>query len=37
MVISMLQPGIKVPDLQSHILNQDIQLYIKLPWYYGAE
>jgi predicted alpha/beta superfamily hydrolase len=34
MVLSILQPGIEVRDLHSHIINQDIQLYIKLPWYY---
>jgi uncharacterized protein len=26
--------GIEIRDLHSHILNQDLQLYIKLPWYY---
>lgn len=34
MVMSMLQPGIEVPDLQSLIINQDIQVQIKLPQYY---
>lgn len=28
------QPGIEVRDLHLHIINQDIQLYIKLPWSY---
>ncbi len=28
------QPGIEVRDLQSKILNQNLRLYIKLPWSY---
>jgi predicted alpha/beta superfamily hydrolase len=34
MVTSIFQPGIEVRYLHSHIINQDIQLYIKLPWSY---
>jgi predicted alpha/beta superfamily hydrolase len=34
MVTSFLQPGIEVRDLHSGIINQDLQLYIKLPWRY---
>ncbi len=34
MVTSILQPGVEVQFLHSDIINQDIQLYIKLPWYY---
>lgn len=34
MVTTILQPGIEVRDLDSHIMNQAVQLYIKLPWSY---
>jgi predicted alpha/beta superfamily hydrolase len=32
--MSLLPPGIEVRDMHSHIINQDFQLYIKLPWSY---
>jgi predicted alpha/beta superfamily hydrolase len=32
--LTSLQPGIEVRDLHSHIINQDLQLFIKLPWSY---
>jgi len=35
MEISILQPGIEVQSLHLDILNQDFQLYIKLPWNYA--
>ena len=35
MVNSVLQPGVEVRDLHSHILNQELRLYIKLPWRYA--
>jgi len=35
METSILQPGIEVRSLRSDILNQDFQLYIKLPWNYA--
>ena len=34
MVIPYLQPGVEVRQLHSHIINQSMQLYIKLPWSY---
>jgi predicted alpha/beta superfamily hydrolase len=30
----ILQPGVDVRELHSSILNQDLRLYIKLPWSY---
>jgi predicted alpha/beta superfamily hydrolase len=27
-------PGVEVRDLHSHILNQELQLFVKLPWTY---
>ena len=32
--MSSILPGVEVRDLQSHVLKQDLQLYVKLPWYY---
>jgi len=34
MLTSISQPGIEVRDLRSQITNQDMRLYVKLPWYY---
>jgi len=34
MVASIFQPGIEVQSLHSEILQQDFELYIKLPWSY---
>lgn len=34
MQTSIMQPGIEVRDLRSQVINQDLRLYIKLPWYY---
>ena len=34
MVKPILQPGIEVGELHSSILNQNLLLYIKLPWSY---
>lgn len=34
MEISTYQPGVEIQELHSHILQQDLQLYIKLPWSY---
>lgn len=34
MTNSIPQPGVEVRELYSSILNQDLQLYIKLPWSY---
>jgi predicted alpha/beta superfamily hydrolase len=31
---SIIQPGIELRDLHSQIINQDLRLYVKLPWYY---
>ncbi|MDW7755740.1 MAG: alpha/beta hydrolase-fold protein [Brevefilum sp.] len=36
MVMPFLQPGVEVCQLHSHILNQGMQLYIKLPWSYES-
>jgi uncharacterized protein len=33
-VIPFLQPGVEVRQLHSHVINQGMQLYIKLPWGY---
>lgn len=32
--MTILQPGVEVGELHSSILNQNLQLYIKLPWSY---
>lgn len=34
MVMPFLQPGVEVRQLHSHILDQAMRLYIKLPWSY---
>lgn len=34
MTITIFQPGVEVQELHSNIIDQDFQLYIKLPWYY---
>ena len=34
MIVPILQQGIEVRDLHSHIINQDMCLYVKLPWRY---
>lgn len=31
---SFIQPGIEIRTLHSNLINQDLQLYIKLPWSY---
>ena len=31
---STVQPGVEVRELHSQLLDQDLQLYVKLPWYY---
>ena len=28
------QPGVEVREMYSHLLNQDLQLFVKLPWTY---
>jgi predicted alpha/beta superfamily hydrolase len=32
--MSSFQPGIEVQDLYSRLTNQDLQLFVKVPWYY---
>jgi predicted alpha/beta superfamily hydrolase len=32
--MSTILPGVEVQDFRSHVLKQDLQLYVKLPWYY---
>ena len=34
MVMPFLQPGVEVRQFHSHIINQGMRLYIKLPWSY---
>jgi predicted alpha/beta superfamily hydrolase len=34
MAMPNLQPGLEVRDIHSNIINQDFELYIKLPWRY---
>ncbi len=31
---SALQPGVEIRDLHSHIIDQDMRLFVKLPWRY---
>jgi uncharacterized protein len=33
-MMSTFQPGVEIRDLHSHLLDQDLQLYVKLPWTY---
>jgi len=33
-MMSTVQPGVEVRELHSQLLDQDLQLYVKLPWYY---
>jgi len=35
MAMPILQPGVEVRLLHSHIINKDLRLYIKLPWSYA--
>jgi predicted alpha/beta superfamily hydrolase len=35
MMASILQPGIETLSMHSEILQQELELYIKLPWRYG--
>jgi predicted alpha/beta superfamily hydrolase len=35
MMASILQPGIETLSMHSEILQQELELYIKLPWSYG--
>jgi uncharacterized protein len=32
--MSAFQPGVEIRDLHSHLLDQGLQLYVKLPWTY---
>lgn len=34
MTPSIFQPGVEVRELHSHIMNQDMQVFVKLPWRY---
>jgi predicted alpha/beta superfamily hydrolase len=35
MATSIPQPGIEVQSLHSEVINQDLQLHVKLPWNYA--
>jgi len=34
---SVLQPGVQIRDFYSNIMEQELQLFIKLPWCYEDE